>query len=342
MIDILNSKKAAQVRDGWLFGARMNRMGDPFEWIDGNALSHLAQVKGTLALLQYLAMSGEIYPPHDDLVVDNYADVLALIENKLRDCVSHFVPFSKDWQEKFDVYIRSTASVKAQDYSFIKRYAPSLSAPVHLDIGPGLGANAIYSLKALGSTYISLEASPYSYMVQRDFFRYLACEFPYLDMVDAESFGISTQELTKVLNASSNLRIRHLPSWNFDQLDNSCVDLASATWVLNEVNPAGIVWLLTQTMRVIKRGGYFYIRDSGLRKPLRHGLDYDRILQENGFELVKRLDIQNRIDMHGIPRIYKKCADVPLFFEAAFDRWVGFYAVTSHGGAMMQGTSTQN
>ena len=130
--------------------------------------------------------------------------------------------------------------------------------------------------------------------------------------------------------------VRLVPSWHLGLLAHGSVDLVSATWVLNEVTPAGICWLLHHIARLVRVGGYVYIRDSGRRKPLRHDLDYDAALSAFGFEEVGRLDIRNRVDMHGIPRIYGRGKREAPSFEEVFETHFGRFAVTAHGGSHAQ------
>ena len=110
----------------------------------------------------------------------------------------------------------------------------------------------------------------------------------------------------------------------------------TATFVLNEVTPAAIVWLLHTSMRTLKLGGHIYIRDSERLKPNRHSLNYEKVLREFGFVQTGRLDVNNRVDMFGIPRIYQKQKNYSLTFEELFDHYFGKYSVTSHGGEFMQ------
>ena len=110
------------------------------------------------------------------------------------------------------------------------------------------------------------------------------------------------------------------------------IDLVTATWVLNEVAPAGIAWLLANVTRVLKPGGHFYIRDSRRPKPGRHALDYDRALVDLGFAPTGALEARNRIDFHGLPRAYRKADAQTLDFEQAFERFFGRTAITVHTG----------
>ena len=337
MLDIIESYKRATIEQKWVFGERMNRIGDPFVWVDGEQLSQFDRLSDSLSVLQYLAMSGEIYETPEAIRTDDHDEVYGTIEGKLRRSFSYFVPFISSRDYGFEDYIKSTASVKLQDYCVLRTFCDLKPGLAHLDIGPGLGANAIYSLWGLMATYYSLEAFPQSYSVQRRFLRSLLGDDPaYLDLIECENFGLGKSEMEDELNGTGKYRIKHVPSWHFGLVSEESMDLVTATWVLNEVTPAGITWLVANATRVLKIGGYFYLRDSGKRKPNRHNLDYDQALLDMGFEKVGHLDIRNRIDMHGVPRVYCKTHHDPVTFETLFDRLFGRFSVTSHGGDFMQ------
>ncbi len=334
--DILQSRDAALQRDGWLYGERFNRIGDPFRWVDGDQMEHIGNSPAVITVLQYLAMSGEIYDTPKAIRCNDFDAMHGKIREALAEAVQVLVPF--ETPQDFALYIDSTASVKAQDYGAICTWAAGLpERPRHLDIGPGLGANALYSLIGLGAQYTALEAHPASYEAQRRFLMAVAgIERPRLDLVDCETLGLSPEAMVSELNDGVKYAIRQVPSWHYGLIADQSIDLVSATWVLNEVTPAGITWLLHHSTRALKPGGYFYIRDSGKRKPLRHQLDYDAALATMGLEEVRRLNIENRVDMHGIPRIFVKREHQETTFEGAFEQFFGRFAVSSHGGAYNQ------
>lgn len=335
--DIEASRDRALAMQGWLFGERFNRIGNPFTWVDGEQMPGLHAAQGTLSVLQYLAMSGEIYETPSAIRPLDHDHVRQDLEARLRQAYRHFIPFLDESASGFSKYIVSTASVKVQDYGAIRTFCPDLpAAPRQLDIGPGLGGNALYSAFHLGGTYMACDAHPVSYAVQRQFLRMLAAGRPeYLDTVDCETFGLSPAAITTQI-ADPAYRFVQVPSWHLPLVADASVDLASATWVLNEVTPAGIVWLIHHICRTVRTGGYVYIRDSGLRKPLRHDVDYDSLLPQLGFELVGRLDVLNRVDMHGIPRVYRCRSSVETDFDSLFQDVFGRFGVTAHGGAMNQ------
>jgi hypothetical protein len=136
----------------------------------------------------------------------------------------------------------------------------------------------------------------------------LTQDAPYMDLIAAEGFGLSDSELTTVMR-NQDKGIVHIPSWKFPVVDDEYFDLVTTTWMLNEVGESGIPWLISGAARTLKVGGYFYIRDSAVRKARGHQIDYDALLVSIGFEEVARLQVENRKDYHGVPRIYVKTKD---------------------------------
>jgi hypothetical protein len=336
--DIQLSKSLALEKGGWIFGELLNRIGDPFTWVDGDQMSHVGDFSHLTTILQYLTMSGEIYDTPTEIKPDNHDAVLNNIRTELKSIISSLVPFPT--QYNFEPYIESTATVKVQDFSAIHTWAKDLpEAPCHLDIGPGLGANALYSIYGLNSKYISLEAHPVSYEVQRQFFRALSGrEFQFLDAVACEVVGGLNEGVLNELSEPNKYILKLAPSWHAEMIPSESVDLVSATWVLNEVTSAGICWLLHHAMRSLRVGGYFYIRDSEKLKPLRHQLNYDAALLALGFKKIARLNIKNRVDLHGIPRIYQKINSLDKSFIEIYDQFFDRFVVSSHGGEFNQGT----
>jgi ubiquinone/menaquinone biosynthesis C-methylase UbiE len=154
---------------------------------------------------------------------------------------------------------------------------------------------------------------------------------PYLDVLSAESLEISHHDLKNFIT-SDKFSIKQVPSWYFSEVNDESQDLVTATTVLNELNTAAIIHMISQSNRVLKKGGYLYIRDSAKLKPGRHNINYDKVLADFlGYELVHWLDVKNRVDMFAIPRIYKKTKSSNYSFEELFEKLVGREAVTSHG-----------
>lgn len=334
--DITESLGRALLRQGWLFGHKANRIGDPFVWVDGDQTASVRELSDTVAALQYASMFEEVYPTPVSIVSDDMDHMQGQIEQVLREFYAYMVPFLDPNKADFDKYLRGTAAIRAQDYSTIRRWCGDLpKAPVHLDIGPGLGTHATYSLLGFSSNYIGVEASAFSYNAQRKFYRFLTRSQPtYLDPVDCETFGLDEAAIAAELR--KDYRIKHVPSWLFPLVDDACVDVVTATWVLNEVSTSGILWLLSNIVRTLRVGGYIYIRDSGVRKPLRHNVDYDALLAEIGCEPVQRLEVRNRIDYYGVPRVYRRTSASAVTFDELVDRVLGKFKITAQMGGYEQ------
>ena len=59
--DIIKSLNSSFVKDGWAFGEKFNRIGNPFQWVDGDQLNGLGAKNPSVNIIQFLTMSGEIY-----------------------------------------------------------------------------------------------------------------------------------------------------------------------------------------------------------------------------------------------------------------------------------------
>ena len=211
----------------------------------------------------------------------------------------------------------------------------------HLDFGAGMGGNVTYSNILLAASYTAIEAHQWSYDIQRMFFGKMADKNrPYLDVLAAESMGIGSEKLKNEI-LSNKYAIKQIPSWFFEEIEDNSYNLVTATNVLNELNTSAIIYMLTNSNRVLQKNGYIYIRDSGKLKPGRHLIDYDQVLIEHmGFELIHWLDVQNRVDMYAVPRIYKKVRNVELNFEELFDLLISREATLAHGLKFAQNLKT--
>lgn len=337
MKDIETSLERALLDQGWLFADRWARIGNPFVWVDADRMGPENFVESPYSLLQMYSMFYEYYPTRKELLRDDHDAVEADLRSVLRGALDHYFPVIP-FEASMANNIKCTAGVRTQDYCAIRLFCDDLPAePRHMDLGPGLGSHALYSLRHLNSRYYGVEASPFSYGAQRLMFRYLAENASeYFDPVAAERVGAEKSVIMANLADPERYRIKHVPSWYLDGVPAEGIDLVTGTWMLNEITPAGIVWLMHHAMRALAVGGYFYIRDSGKRKPNRHQVNYDALLQEFGFEPAGSLEVENRVDMFGFPRAYRKTRAYGESFDTLFERCYTRFAVTVHQGEYMQ------
>lgn len=342
MEDVVESLKKSLIEQRWYLGDRFYRLGHPFQWVDGD-YSNLQIAEGMIGVAKYFSMCYETYPTPDHVKSKDFNQIYDHNRGAYQRLFEDLFPFLDSNDKDFSQYIEATTCTRTQDYSFIKRYGTDLPASNvhHIDIGPGLGSHAVYSLDAFSSRYFALDASPHSYSIQRPVFRSLSpSKASYLDMIEAENFGVTDNQISELAN-DSKFRIVHTPSWKFDLLQEKTMDLATATWVLNEVNYSAILWIMANTDRLLKPKGYFYIRDSGKLKPGRHNISYDQILLDMGYKEVQRFDANNRVEYFGKPRLFQKVHHNPSTFENMVEKYVGKFPVLVHGGTMVQNLDQQ-
>ena len=147
MEDVRNSRARARVSQGWKHG-QYTRYGDPFHSREERLSPLTKEGVDTALLLEYLSHYNEKYPTPENIKIKDFDEILKFSEDILFDLWKVFVPFLN--KEKWLKETTGTALMRCQDYAFIKTYAEGLKKGCsHLDIGPGLGAHALYSLKAL-------------------------------------------------------------------------------------------------------------------------------------------------------------------------------------------------
>jgi len=333
MNDIKESLKKAMVEQKWIFGDRATRIGCPFDWTETESKESIIKLEGLLAVAFYFSMLYVKKETSPQILIDEHDAVKKLCYEQMFGIFNHFFPFLP-MDDAWSNNIESQAMIRTQDYCFIRKYCEGLKPGIqHLDVGPGLGSSAIYSLNLLKSDFYAIEAHPMSYSVQRDVFRFMTPERgSYLDLVECENFQLGQEEQRQLLKQGSGYRIKHAPSWKFPLFGDSSMDLITASFVLNELNYAGILWILSHASRTLKPGGYFYIRDSTILKPGMHTIDYDEVLIKIGFEKIAQLEYQNRFDHYGIPRLFRKSDDRQFSFEEMVDMCLGKFASVAGGG----------
>lgn len=333
MDDIIASMKRAYARDGWLWGSVLFRLGNPFGWADYDQHPEQTFLAGTTAFLRFIFLFYGEYPTPEEIRSKDFDKGLETITDVLRKSCRHFVPSTVLKRFSVEKGIQAHALVRAQDFGFLQNHCNDLpSHPHHLDIGPGLGTHAIYSVKQFQSHYYAVEAVPNTYAVQRLFFRFLCgADRTYLDLIDCENFGIDDASMLEEVNGPNPYMIRHIPSWHLRMVQDSHIDLVTATWTLNEITGAALLWLLSHASRVLKEGGYFYIRDANTLHAQCHQINYDELLVKMGFEEMNRLSFRNRVDFFGIPRLFQKKTTRHYTFNELVDLALGEFAERAHG-----------
>jgi hypothetical protein len=76
--------------------------------------------------------------------------------------------------------------------------------------------------------------------------------------------------------------------------------------VLPELNSRLVRHLIGEFHRMLKPGGAFYIRDHAYTWKPTGSFDVEKHLAANGFDLEYRAHVINDVEIHGIPRIWRK------------------------------------
>lgn len=194
-------------------------------------------------------------------------------------------------------YNRHIGNWNADDYLLANAYPlPERMQPKRLlDFGAGYGRQVnLWHQMVPDLQYVALDAIRKSYL----------CQVVYYDCVPIPN--------NEYLDNPSSFRVDvgpgiwHLPSWRHDLLPSNHFDLVLAIFVLPEIHPETLERTLGLFHRVLKPGGALFIRDHGLIVPSANTLDVAHLLRMLGFVLEFRPYLQERQDLRGVPRIWRK------------------------------------
>jgi len=161
-----------------------------------------------------------------------------------------------------------------------------------VDFGPGAGRlSAQWTVQ--GATYIGVEGIPETYCIQKQFYSLVYDKF--VDYLDKPDLKIKPD--SKILY--------HIPSWRQELIPDKSVDLVSTVQVLGELRPEMLNFTVDQFARIIKPGGFLYIRDHGKRHNP-NKMNIPETVAARGFELLFEPDYTDLEDVHGIPKLWKR------------------------------------
>lgn len=198
--------------------------------------------------------------------------------------------------------VAAFARYTAQDLWFTRCYPmPARFWPrVLLDLGPGNGrlANAFLHGDDAVDTVIAVEGIAGPYLTQRAYYAGLGLRVAdYLDTDQPDTFDVAA--------AARNHDVVHLPTWRLDLVADASVDLVCAVQVLKELPASTVRFVLQHLSRVVRPGGAVYVRDHLAGHDLT-GLPTDDLLTEHGFALEFAPQVRDRIDVHGLPRLFRR------------------------------------
>lgn len=224
------------------------------------------------------------------------ADLLAPLVQRSLDFDKSFLG-AHDLSHDYKCLLK-VATYNAEDYLFQNFYAVPKRHKIKriLDFGGGYGRQInLWSGHEGLETFIMIDAIPQSYCMQSIYCRYSELQFnEYIDSDTVEAIGSSPKPA-----------IHHLPTWRLDLLPDNFVDAVTCVQVLTELSPNLCLYAIGQFARVLKPGGMLYIRDHGVQfSP--NNIALDAVLPTFGFVLEFRPVVSDKIDIHGIPKIWRK------------------------------------
>lgn len=173
-----------------------------------------------------------------------------------------------------------------------------------LDFGSGYGRlGAMFSNEGNKHTYISVDCVEGSYIVQNLF----------LSLLNPSNFYeyFDYEFLNKTFKIKKKKSIYHIPSWRLDLVEDQSVDLITSVFVLPEINEFALLKFIYDAKKVLRKGGYIYIRDHLYQTGDKthkggHKLDTESELKKAGFESIFISEYKDNLEIYGTPRIYQK------------------------------------
>ena len=324
-----------------LYHGKFKRVGDPFVSVDDEVDLVIKHKKPHEFFYEMLSNYDEKYKTPKEFLVKDFDKVYLQIKknfNFLNDIIGPWKKKTKFFQKELDGH----AFNKAQDFAFIKKYSNLKTNINHLDLGPGIGSASFYSLYYFKSNYFGIEAQPMMYRLLDYVFKLNSAyyksnfdkDFKYFNAIEMENFGYSYTDIFNYIKKKQS-RLNLIPSWMFNCIPDNSMDLVTATWMLNEINAAGVLWLISNANRCMKKGSFFFINDNNsdnyIHKPLRSEINYDKLLLKIGFVEVKRFRMKNRVNYRGSPRLFKKIKNVKINYESLINKEIGKFAIKQHG-----------
>lgn len=164
-----------------------------------------------------------------------------------------------------------------------------------LDFGAGYGRQAnLWTTQDADLCYIGMDAIVNSYCLQHLYYQGLGV--PFTDYIDAPG----------AYRFERGPGIQHIPTWRSDLIPDGAVDLVMCVQVLPELNSRLVRHMLGEFKRMLKPGGALYIRDHAYTWKPTDRFDVEKHLAGDGFDLEYRAHVINDVEIHGIPRIWRR------------------------------------
>lgn len=195
------------------------------------------------------------------------------------------------------IYDKRVGLNNAHDHLLPQSYPVPERARIRtlLDFGAGYGRQAnLWTTQDADLCYIGMDAIVNSYCLQHLYYRALGV--PFTDYIDAPD----------TYHFERKAGIHHIPTWRSDLIPDGSVDLVMCVQVLPELNSRLVRHMLDEFKRMLKPGGALYIRDHAYTWKPTDNFDVEGHLVATGFDLEFRAHVINDVEIHGIPRIWRK------------------------------------
>lgn len=214
-----------------------------------------------------------------------------------------------------DAPILHMARYNAQDHMFQRAYCVPHAQRVKtlLDFGAGHGRIANLSFHAPDPrqrllSYIAVEAIPSTYFNQLAYYHALGLSvWEYLEHCDEEL----SQDV--ISDAMQSHNVVHLPTWQLSLVPDACIDMVNTIQVLKELPGPLVNYILPEFKRVTHPRGALYVRDHKQFHNPNH-MPMETLIQAQGFTLEFAPQLRDRVEIHGLPRIWRKI-DAEIFIS---------------------------
>lgn len=173
-----------------------------------------------------------------------------------------------------------------------------------LDFGAGFGRQAaLWLTSGKPTVYVAMDAVELPYVAQAHYLS--GSEFPLIEYLDEpDQFRIADGTTAQAF---------HLPAWRYDLLPSGFFDMVACVQVLPEIREDVLFHSLALFRRILRPGGYLYIRDHAPQDTWSpgawmpgHAQIVPALLPSFGFRHEFAPQWRDGHDVHGLPQIWRR------------------------------------
>lgn len=203
-----------------------------------------------------------------------------------------------EWDGKYRDEYRIFDFFNAIDHHYISTLLPQCQN--FMDYGGGYGRQVFLPMKMMTSVkFFVTDVIERFYLMQTWTFSKL--KYPFLEYMTRSE--IREEELLDFAETNEKC-IAHIPTWRTDLIPKSWFDCIIFVWSINEMSNASALHALDTAIRVLKPGGYVYIRDDCSMEI--NKIDVEKYLIDHHFDIVYNPRIEHMSEGIGVLRLFKK------------------------------------